>query len=356
LQSNKREADRTLPLAEKLATVARLPDSNYRYPRKQIQRGRQALLSNDEHSYVISNYSGRKVYDTWMQPSDWIDRALRTANFEKETVLKAVASQVAVRGRAAIVFNSTLKSRTDWVTIELPDSLAGVTSLRYVDGTEGRVYKVKGGLRFLAKDVPPMGYASFELIYGTPELPITKKLIQPPVVDNKFYRIAFDSRGAISSIYDKELSKELIDQNAEYGFNQFVYTKDGHQTFTAPVVEMFETVRSAGLETVKVHLTDTATGSKIIQAISIYDDDKRIDMQNTFTHVSDLADVKRRYLRYGYYAFPFEIEKGNFYIDLIPGVADVYRDQTGLTTNTYHAVHDWAYVGNEVAGISLVQH
>src|SRR5690606_10812483 len=79
-------------------------------------------------------------------------------------------------------------------------------------------------------------------------------------------------------------------------------------------------------------------------------------MQNTFTHVSDLADVKKRYLRYGYYAFPFEIEKGNFYIDLNPGVADVYRDQTGLTTNTYHAVHDWAYVGNEEHGIALVQH
>src|SRR5690606_30703755 len=108
LLSKKKEADRTLPLAEKWATVARLSDSNYRYPRKQIERGWQALLSNDEHSYEISNYSGRKVYDTWMQRRDWIDKALRTANFEKETALKAVASQVAVRGRAAIVFNSTL--------------------------------------------------------------------------------------------------------------------------------------------------------------------------------------------------------------------------------------------------------
>ena len=35
--------------------------------------------------------------------------------------------------------------------------------------------------------------------------------------------------------------------------------------------------------------------------------------------------------------------------------ANVYKDQTGLTTDSYSAARDWAYVGNSAFGVTLVQ-
>ena len=73
LLSRKFEADRLLPTAEKLATLAALTDEHYRYPAEAFNRAWDALLFNDEHSYGTSGYQGRRVYETWMQHRDWID-------------------------------------------------------------------------------------------------------------------------------------------------------------------------------------------------------------------------------------------------------------------------------------------
>ena len=45
-------------------------------------------------------------------------------------------------------------------------------------------------------------------------------------MENRFYRIAFDpATGAITSIRDKQLGVELVDQAAPYKFNEYLYER-----------------------------------------------------------------------------------------------------------------------------------
>jgi len=82
LLSDKLNADRMLETAERLGTFAGTID------RAAVDRAWWHLILNDEHSYGTSGYQGRRVFETWMQHRDWIERAATTASNE---LAKAVA-------------------------------------------------------------------------------------------------------------------------------------------------------------------------------------------------------------------------------------------------------------------------
>ena len=78
LLARKFAADRALPLAETLASLAALTNGAA-YPAEEFRRAWDALVWNDEHSYGTSGYQGRRVFETWMQHRDWIEKAEKTA-------------------------------------------------------------------------------------------------------------------------------------------------------------------------------------------------------------------------------------------------------------------------------------
>ena len=76
LLADKLNADRMLETAERLGTFAGTID------RAAVDRAWWCLILNDEHSYGTSGYQGRRVFETWMQHRDWIERAAATASNE----------------------------------------------------------------------------------------------------------------------------------------------------------------------------------------------------------------------------------------------------------------------------------
>ena len=128
LLARKFEADRLLPTAEKLASLAALTDKDYTYPAEAFNHAWDALLFNDEHSYGTSGYQGRRVYETWMQHRDWIDKALSTAESEIDSAMAVLSKNACTPGDALFCFNPTLQTRTERI-----------------------------GSR-LVTDIPPMGY------------------------------------------------------------------------------------------------------------------------------------------------------------------------------------------------------
>ncbi len=49
-------------------------------------------------------------------------------------------------------------------------------------------------------------------------------------IESRFYRVEFDPAGGIASIRDKELDRELVDPQAPYRLNQYVYVAGGKGT------------------------------------------------------------------------------------------------------------------------------
>lgn len=106
------EADRKLPTAEKLATLASIY-ADAAYPATAFEQAWASLIMNDEHSYGVGEYYGRDVTETWIQHRDWIQKATETAQRETTTALSALAQCIPGSGKRVLVFNPTAQPRRE---------------------------------------------------------------------------------------------------------------------------------------------------------------------------------------------------------------------------------------------------
>ena len=359
LLAQKREADRQLPVAEKLATLARLADPDFVYPTVPLRRAWDGLICNDEHGYGVSNYKGRPVYDTWMQKRDWIQRAQETAKGETARAIKALAAQVPAESQSILVFNPTLQTRSGIVELDMPDWTVP-PCIRYPDDSPAPIEVVGRQVRFESREIPPLGYALYRLSDGDLHRIKREPREEPPTVENTFYRVSFERDGTIKSIFDKELQRELIDPSAPHRANQFLYTNDAHKTLSSPsshggrhVGYHLETSQLG--QTVVAEFDDRLSNAAAEQRVTLPHHEKRIDIENNLWHVRDLAS-KDRWNRFGYYAFPFDVPGGVFRVGLNGCVARPRDDQTGHGTEAYLAARDWTDVAGDQFGVALVQY
>ncbi|MDR1585810.1 MAG: hypothetical protein LBS07_06550 [Prevotellaceae bacterium] len=356
LLAKKKEAARLLPVAEKLSTIAYLTNRNYLYPKVAYERAWDALICNDEHGYGVSSYKGRSVFDTWMQKKDWIDFGLETGKQESKRALKAIASQIGATHPAIMVFNPLLQKRSEIVEIELPGSYSDINAVVDPDGNLIKALRNGNTIRFVAPDIPPVGYTVYYLSNDDKQQTVEQRNNNtPPVLENRYYRLVFNEKGSIVTIFDKELGMELLDQSSIYNANQFIYTNNAHKSFSRLTSAGFIIEKSFIDQTVVAHLKDELSGAKIIQRVTLPFNEKRIDIDNTLDQVRGLAE-ENRWNRFGYYAFPFNVENPQFRIELNGCDVDPFKDQTGHGTDAYHAANNWSHVGNNEFGITLVQH
>ena len=166
LLADKLNADRMLETAERLGTFAGTID------RAAVDLAWWYLILNDEHSYGTSGYQGRRVFETWMQHRDWIERAAATASNE---LAKAVE-------KLGLFTNDNCHNCSQITNTNVSTRSTCSTRLNN---------PVANG-----------------------------------VAENRWYRVAV-TNGVIYSIYDKDLKRELIDAPA----NRFLYTRDNHKTW-----------------------------------------------------------------------------------------------------------------------------
>lgn len=325
LMSQKYEADRSLANAETYATLAAV-NAQLPYPKTQLDRAWEALLLNDEHSYGTSGYQGRRVYETWLQHRDWIDKAENTAREVTAQSLQAIAGQIRADEDAIAVFNPTLLERREYVQV---DDIYALASL------------------------PPLGYRVLKTGDFKPVNAVTTKLSSAPVIENRYYRIAFQENGSLCSVYDKQLSRELLDQSCPYGANELVYTKDNHKSFLSAEKAEFTLKQTDAYTQVQVRTEIAGLGADILQTLTLPSQEKRIDIDNRLDHVRDLFNP-HRYYRYLYYAFPFLVENSRRLCHLNGAVAEYGKDVTGHGTDVYMDVREWCCCENEDFGVALL--
>ena len=327
LLSQKFEADRLLPTAEKWASVAAVLDDNYAYPTVEFDRAWDHLILNDEHSYGVSGYQGRRVYETWIQHRDWIEKAQATATKENDTALKAIAAKIPADRNSVAVFNPTAQNRQERVEL--------------ANGQWGLV------------DVPAFGYTVVEKEAFASCNQTAEVAAQPPVIENRFYRVVFAENGSMASIFDKTQGRELLDLNNPYRANEMVYTKDNHKTFLVPEKAEFEVTSGNGQTVVVIKTREQNLGAEMVQTVTLPDHEKRIDIDNRMYHVRDMFN-NRRYYRYVYFAFPFAVENSRRFCHLNGAVVEYAKDVTGHGTDVYMATNEWCCAENENHGVALM--
>jgi hypothetical protein len=225
-----RRTQAILPVAEMAATLASVFDPRQRYPVEEFREAWKNLMCYDEHTWGANNSIAQpdKEFVTlqWEVKQSFAWRAHWAAKDLLTRSLNRLVQHIGRDGRMLYVFNPDVWPRTDLIEAKLNtgQSLVDPSSAREVDAdtvTERDGYRV---IRFLARDVPALGYRTYSVRQQPPS---AKPAVQKPsatILESRYHRVEVDAvTGVIKSLRDKALERELVDSAAPYGLNQMLY-------------------------------------------------------------------------------------------------------------------------------------
>ncbi|MFC1604064.1 glycoside hydrolase family 38 C-terminal domain-containing protein [Planctomycetota bacterium] len=363
-----------LARAEKLATIASLA-TDLPYPAEDIRKAYDDMLLYDEHTWG-KDYPAGKLQDwAWNEKSHYAYRAAGLTQQITNVSIQHLVNKIERKedGHYIVVFNPFSFARTDIVRVpkfhgsgtevyDLSSPSPDSEVCQYVDlaGPQSAIpyaaYRHARGqfeshelhdLVFVAKGVPPLGYKVFRIggkASGSPSKNIT---VGPSTLENRFYKIKIDPKtGGISSIYDKQLKREFVDEDAPHKVNQFVMRWIQSGKIEGPTSVTFQK-GSAGPVCGSLIIKAQGAGCpQITQEITLYDQIKRIDFANRILKDSTpLQEI--------YFAFPFKVNNPDFRFEGSNSVIKPFRDQFPGSNTNYYTVQHWADVSDGQFGITL---
>ncbi|MHC4227522.1 MAG: glycoside hydrolase family 38 N-terminal domain-containing protein, partial [Planctomycetota bacterium] len=363
-----------LARAEKLATAASLA-TDTSYPADDIRKAYDDMLLYDEHTWGKAYPAGKLQDWAWNEKSHYAYRAAGLTQQITNASIQHLVNSIEREedGHYIIVFNPLSFARTDIVrvpkfrgtgfeVIDLSSPGTGPEVCQNVNlaGPQSAVpyaaYRHARGqfephelrdLVFVAKDVPPLGYKVFKIGGKSPDNPSNNVTVGSNTLESRFYRITIDpGTGGISSIYDKESKRELVDKDASHKVNQFVmrWIQSGKvEGPTSVTVQKGQTGPVCG----SLIINGQGAGCpQITQEIILYDQIKRIDFANRILKDSTpLQEI--------YFAFPFRMDDPDFRFEGSNSVIKPFRDQFPGSNTNYYAVQHWADISDKQFGITL---
>jgi len=167
----------------------------------------------------------KRLEDSWAEHTAYIERTRDLIGPAQEELLQNLAGAVKVTGRRIVVHNPSPWKRTGLVTLKIKGD--GIAAVRPVGGDEVLPVEMTGdSLRFVAVDVPAMGYRSYvpadlQLEPAGFEVDSEANSLEGP-----FFKAVLDTtRGAIASLVEKGTGRELVDASSAYGFGRYLYER-----------------------------------------------------------------------------------------------------------------------------------
>ncbi len=367
LLGHARRLGEALPTVEKLATLSAVLAGGS-YPWTDLYQAYHRLLLYHEHTDAIDAIAPQRErmrqYETELvenremvlEGEEFTTRAL-------ESSLDKLANLITTKSeRNLIVMNPLPRARTDLVRFRP----TGLNFQIIDDSTGGRVpHQVlpDGDCLFVARKVPATGYKTFSLV---PASAVAKPVPagKENQMENGFYRLTFNPRtGALASIWDKQLKRELVDTTAPHQFNEYLYER-----FEKPTLQdtsVWYRVESAKLSSIRGPVADVmtiraqATGvESLTQQIVLYHALKRIDFvmdvvkspSGRNSRMRNTSMVNKESL---FVALPFSVPEYRFHHELPGGVAEPIRDQFDGSCTAYYAVRHFTDVSNDRFGVTI---
>jgi alpha-mannosidase len=315
----------------------------------------------DEHTWGAFDSISDPKTDEAVKQLDVKDKMAVDAGAESDylarNAMATIASGLKTPRGSAVVFNLLDWPRSGLVEIDIP------RGAQIVDLATGRAvaYQVIAArvnvnhVRFLAAAVPGLGYKIYTVRPGHSEntegaAPATSTL------ESRFYRVVLDpSTGAVQSIYDKELGRELVDSSSPYRFGQYLYVTGGDKEPNnllrySPILPNAELTVHPALQGRLLSVRRTPWGElatlessapqtpKIVTEIEVFDNEKKIEfreeVQRTATPAKEAA----------YFAFPFAADHPRFHYEIQNGVVDPATDFYPGAGHEWYSVQHWVSV------------
>jgi len=289
--------------------------------------------ADESISHPYSENSTRQ----WLQKGAYAWEALKKVTLLHEEALARFQQYLKKADFPVIyVFNSMGWSRSGDVNLFIDSEILPVTKKsKIIDLSTGQevpaqmVFKRAEGAYWVleVKDIPAMGYKALKMVSGDEEMkaePVTSS----EVLENNFYKVVIDKlTGAISSLYDKELSQELADSQNPYHIGQPV-KETSKDRDTAPFihttvsnVKIGNGVNGQVWESVKIasDLEGFEKGGEgapkgIDLEIRLYKNLKKLEFKYT-AHKLIVTDPEALYV-----AFPFSLPESKIVFETIGGI------------------------------------
>jgi hypothetical protein len=175
----------------------------------------------------------QKMMDSWEDHANYVKNVDRLTGLPYQEAVTTLADQVKVAGPRLVVFNPLPWQRNGEVVVNA-FHFPGGGALKPVDGGDAVPYGVEGPTlespdrirRFVAKDIPPLGYRTYVVTKDPPPPPGLAADAAAGVIESPHFKATLDARrGRIASLIDKRSGRELVDSDAPQGFGQYLYER-----------------------------------------------------------------------------------------------------------------------------------
>jgi len=311
-------------------------------------------LKNPEASlecYYETEYSMHGAFVT--DAKKYINKAGDKVNLQFEGLIKTNGDST------LIVFNPLAFERTDVVRLENMTA-----EFQLIDNVTGKIVPIQklpdNSTIFIASDIPSMGYKTYQIVKrhtdsGSFHLPANDSGLE-----NRFYKVLFDIKtGSISSIWDKELKKELVDQKADYKLGEYLYNYVEEKEKDYRIESASLSASKGAVSEVMVANVKAKGVRGMQQTIILYNDIKRID----FVVNMDKSPSMRRHEDYKsytlwgkesvFFAFPFNVPEFTIKHDLPGAVVEPIADQSEGSTTSHYGIQSFSDASNKDFGITL---
>jgi len=354
--------------AEKFSTLSSLVNPRLRPDAQAFKQLWNTMVLYDEHTWgdnrSVSDPQSQEAVRQLAIKEGFASEAKKRVDDLLWRSLAALADSISDPPNTLLVFNPLSWQRSSLVEIDLEKGLELVDltthqTVPYEILSTGPDYR---HVRFLAQDVPSVGYKAYAM-KPAQQPPPTPPAPSEGTLENQYYRVVLDAAsGAVRSIFDKELNKELVNASSPYRFNQYLYVTGADQlpnravqfSPAAPVPEF--TIRGAGsgrLVSVTqqpfgavAHLESQGVNTpKIETEVILFNSQKKIEFVNR-VHKTEVYTKESVY-----FAFPFAMDHPQFRYEIQNGVVDPSRDQLPGAAKEWFSVQHW--VAAEEGGVSV---
>ena len=366
-----REAEQRALAAEKFSTISSLVNSRLRPETEALKRLWNNMVLYDEHTWgdarSVSDPESQETLNQLAVKEAFATDAKRDVELVLRRGLAALADSISDPKGTLLVFNPLSWRRSNLVEIDLDKGLEllDLTTNRTVPYeilSTGPSYR---HIRFLAQDVPSVGYKAYALKPNSEEPPAPQTTSER-TIENQYFRVELDPEsGAVKSIFDKELDKELVETASPYRFDQYLYVTGADQTPNRllhynpawPVPGL--TIHNAGggrlVSVTKqpfgvvARLESSAVNTpRITTEVILFSAQKKIEFIN---HVNKTEVYTKEGV---YFAFPFAMNQPRFRYEIQSGIVDPAHDQMPGAGKEWFSVQHWVAAEQDGVTAALV--
>jgi hypothetical protein len=370
-----RRAQADIRTAQTIHTLAGMLAADGVEPQGEIDAAYESMALFDEHTWGAANPWDDELEMRGSGALQWGKKA----SFAQEASDRAVSlvssgvhrlSHVFRTSSSSLasvtVFNPSCWKRTDLVRVFVPASRIDYRCSFAVEGAEQRVphvveaqqdpaFRPRGRyVSFIARDVPPCGYARYELVEDS-EPAGTSTAGNGPCVENEYYRVCFDpSAGVVSQVLDKVAGRDLTRAGAGIGFNQYVYdryTSAAHFNHLSGRIQATDLSllgkRSMGRLGVVTDRSSTSVWDQLTVRLS-GDGAAYVETTLTLLHGVKRLDIKNRIGKIGtpdkesvFFAFPFNVEDPSVHYEITGGIDSPDAPHVPGSASHMRALRHW---------------